>query len=372
MNYNWNDINGQSSVKNILEKILNSLRVPHAFLFHGLNGVGKDFVAVQFARALNEKFLSSEDFSHIGKFISGFKEPYVKYIFPLPRGKNETDNSGPIEKLNKDEIQLLHDELDKKASNPYYKISLPKANFIKISSIREINKFISLNYDDVKYRVILISDAHRMNEEAQNALLKNLEEPPEGIIFILTTAYPGLLRETIRSRCWLLNFQPLFDPELCKVLAKYFKIDLVLAESVAPFAGGSVSNALKLIENDFEQLKNKTIFILRYSFGRKFHSALNEFSGYVSDNNNESIKLLIQMIIIWLNDLQKFRNNINRIYFKEHLETFEKFNKKFPLVELNDIVIKIDRLSSLIQNNVNLNLIILNIIFELSSLTGKI
>ncbi len=372
MNYNWQDIFGQSSVKKILEKIIDSSRIPHAFLFNGLSGVGKDFVAIRFAQALNEKFSSPVNSSTINNLISGFKEPHVKYIFPLPRGKNENENTGPIEKLSNDEIQLLQDEISKKAANPYYKIVMPHANFIKISSIRDIKKFLSLNYSDLKFRIVLISDAHLMNEEAQNALLKNLEEPPEGIIFILTTPYPNLLRETIRSRCWMINFQPLSNSALTGVLTKYFNIEEKLAESVAPFSGGSVDTALKLFNEDFEQLKDKTIFILRYSFGRKFHSALNEFSDYLSGNNSEIIKLLIQMIVIWLNDIQKYRFNSKEFYFKEHLETIEKFNKRFPAVEFNETVVKLDQLSSLISKNVNINLIVLNIIFELAALTGKI
>ena len=72
-------------------------------------------------------------------------------------------------------------------------------------------------------------------------------------------------------------------------LKQEFNIDKLNAESVAPFAGGSVSSALSLIENDFEHLKEKTIFILRYSFGRKYNSALNEFASFINESDSESI-----------------------------------------------------------------------------------
>ena len=136
---------------------------------------------------------------------------------PLPRGKSETDQNDPYEKLSDDEIELINSEFQKKSKNLFYKIQIPRANFIKISSIRDIKKFLSLNYDDVKYRVILVSQAHLMNEESQNALLKNLEEPPDGVIFILCTPYPEKLRETIRSRCWKINFQPLENETIAKI-----------------------------------------------------------------------------------------------------------------------------------------------------------
>ena len=63
-----------------------------------------------------------------------------------------------------------------------------------------------------------------MNTEAQNALLKNLEEPPEGVIFILCTSSPEKLRETIRSRCWRINFQPLDDNQLYEILVEKFAL----------------------------------------------------------------------------------------------------------------------------------------------------
>jgi DNA polymerase III subunit delta' len=364
----FNDIYGQKNVKNILTNILGSCKIPHAFLFKGIEGCGKDFMALKLAEALNRKH-SIPSGKNISQIISNYNEPYVKYIFPLPRGKNETDETGPIEKLSKDDIEVLQEEIQKKIINPYHKISLPKANNIKISSIRDIKKFISLNYDEIPYRVILISDAHLMNEEAQNALLKNLEEPPDGVIFILTTPYPDYLRETIRSRCWAVNFQPLSDDEISNILVKYYNVEEDLANELAPFSEGSVTNALNILEYDFRELKDKTIFILRYSLGKKYNSALNEFLPMISDANSEIIKIIVRMMIIWLNDLQKHRCDQSAAFYDSHKETLEKFNSKFPHAQLNEIVYKLEKLSAAIRSNINLSLIILNIIYELSFLT---
>lgn len=370
MNNYFEGITGQKSVKNILNKLINNSKIPHALLFQGIDGSGKELISIRFAQAVNKKFSSVDDNNPAIKKISHFAEPYIKYIFPLPRGKNETDTSSAMEKLSQPEIQIIQEELNKKIINPYYKLRIPKAQNIKINSIREIKKFLSLDYSDIKFRIILISNAHLMNEAAQNALLKNLEEPPEGVIFILTTPFPALLRETIRSRCWIVNFEPLSYTEITDVLLKYFSIDKLSAESVAPFAGGSVSSALSLLENDFENLKEKTIFILRYSFGRKYNSALNEFAPYINEGDSESIKILIQMIIIWLNDVQKFRYDENNLFFKDYKETLEKFNNRFPDLELAGIVTQLDNLISIFKNNINLNTIILSLVFKLSALTS--
>jgi len=176
------------------------------------------------------------------------------------------------------------------------------------------------------------------------------------------------LRNTIISRCWRINFDPLTIDEIVFVLTKYFKVDKKIAEDVVPFAMGSVQSALNLIETDFRNLKEKTISILRYSFGRKFNSAFEELNSILSDQNSVSYQIIVGMILTWLNDIQKHRLNINRFYFKDHLETLEKFNSKFPDVQLNDISSRLDILSNLPRNNINPSLLAANLIFELTSL----
>jgi DNA polymerase III subunit delta' len=367
----FENIHGQQRVKNILSNFASNQKIPHALLFTGNDGVGKDFAAISFAQMVNSVVVKGNEKERIINLISNLNEPYLKYIIPLPRGKNETENDGPTDKLSKDEIELLRAELQKKSSNPYYKISLPKANAIKINSIREIKKTVALDYSDVAYRFILISSAHLMNEPAQNALLKNLEEPPQGIIFILITAYPERLRETIRSRCWNINFDPLSNDDIVNALTDNFDVERETAEMIAPFAGGSVSTALKLYEMDIESLSEKTISILRYSFGRKYHSAFEEFKSLLADQSAENIQLIIKMIITWLNDLQKYKLDVEHYFFEKYKETLEKFTSKFPDVDLKDVTFQIDRLSSYVRNNINVNVLTANIIFELSNLTAN-
>ncbi|MDH3268482.1 MAG: hypothetical protein OEM46_06465 [Ignavibacteria bacterium] len=359
-------IPGQERVKQTLNNFLQSNIIPHAFLFTGNVGAGKDNAAIQFAKTLAGKnnFAGTEKTI---RAIEQLQEPYLKIIFPLPRGKNETDSSSPTEKLSQDEIEFLREQIEIKSKNLFHKITIPKANSIKINSIRDIKKFVSMNYDEAGYRFILISDAHLMNEEAQNALLKNLEEPPENVIFVLTTSMVSKLRPTIISRCWRINFDPLSEEEIVFVLTEYFNVDKITAEEVAPFAMGSVQSALNLIENNFHNLKEKTISILRYSFGRKFNSAFEELNSILSDQNSVIYQIAIGMILTWLNDIQKHRLNINRFFFKDHLETFEKFNSKFPYVQLNDISSRLEFLSNLPRNNINPSLLSANLIFELAS-----
>jgi len=367
----FNEIIGNDKVKLILSNILLSGNIPHAFLFTGTDGVGKENAALCFTKVLNYSKKTSKISEKISVLIDNLSEPYLKYILPLPRGKSESEQHDPYEKLTEDEIDQINLEFKKKSYNHYYKIQIPRANFIKISSIRDIKKFLSFSYEDIKYRVILISQAHLMNEESQNALLKNLEEPPEGVIFILCTASPEKLRETIRSRCWKINFQPLEENNLSFILTEKFGIESSIAKEVVPFAGGSTQNAIALIESNFEDLLDKTIKILRYSFGKKYHSAFMEFEEMLSESDVMRIRLIITMIIIWLNDYQKYRLvEDGRFFYSNQIETLDKFKAKFPDVDVAEVTNNLDRISSSFQNNINLNIAVSNIVFQLAKLTS--
>ncbi len=369
MQYTWDDIFGQEKVKTILNKIIHSDRVPNSFLFAGIGGIGKEFTAIRFTQLLNIK--ADPNISpKLIKAIEHLNEPYLKYIMPLPRGKNELEQHGPLEKLSEEEITKIKEEFEKKSNNPYHQISIPKANNIKINSIRDIKKFLSIAFEDINFRTVLISNAHLMSEAAQNALLKSLEEPPRGIIFILCTPYPSLLRETIRSRCWQINFSPLSDADVKQILIKYYDTAEKDAESAARFSGGSITAALYLLENDPDFLLEKTIVILRNSFGRKINTAYSEFEFILKENNSQLLKLLIQLMLIWMNDVQKQRLGKENIQFNDYLETMQKFNSKFPDLQLKEIVKELETFINLIDSNVNINLVVINLIFELGNLTN--
>lgn len=359
-------IPGQQRVKTSLNNFLQSDSIPHAFLFTGIEGTGKINAIIQFAKAMvtDKKFKDSEQAL---RFIELLQEPYIKLIFPLPRGKNETDSSSPTEKLSQEELELIREQINFKAKNPFHKISIPKVNSIKINSIRDIKRFLSLQYNEISFRFVIISDAHLMNDEAQNALLKSLEEPPERVIFFLTTPFASRLRPTIISRCWKINFDPLSEDEIVFILKMHFNIDEASAVETAPFSAGSVQNALKLIKLDINNLREKTISILRYSFGRKFDSAFKELNSVLSENNTEIYEIIVSMILTWINDVQKHRLGINKYYFKNHTETLEKFNLKFSDVELSDLTSRLDKLSNLPRNNINPSLLTASLIFELSA-----
>ncbi len=366
MNEYFDNIHGQGKATKILTNFYESGKIPHALLFTGNEGVGKFFTSVQFAKLINSG--NNARLEQINKHISNLTEPYIKYIIPLPRGKGEDGDSGSTEKLTDDQINEIRSEISKKISNPYHRINLDRAFNIKISSIREIRKFLSLNFGEVEYRVVIIEEASQMNAEAQNALLKSLEEPPEGVIFILITSEPEGLLPTIKSRCWQIKFEPLSNSDVKSILATYFDITKERASHVALFSHGSVSAGLSLLENDFEKLLEKTIIILRYALAKKYFTALDEMNSIINESSLTSTKVFLQMILMWLSDAQKHKAGLEISYFKNYSDTIIKFNNKFSDADIVSVYSNIDNLIRLTDRKVNLNIISMNIIFEIASI----
>lgn len=364
------EIYGQDKALGTLRKIYESQKIPHALLFFGNEGVGKHFAAVEFAKLLNNNPSKNKNSDSLSR-ISKLNEPYVKYVFPLPRGKGETNENTATEKLPPETIEQISSEIEKKSKNPYYNFTIEKANNIKINSIRDIRKFVSYNFDDVNYRIILISNAHKMNTEAQNALLKNLEEPPPGIIFILMTPYKDQLLQTIVSRCWQINFSPLTPEVIEEILLKYFCVNEFEAKKVSAFANGSVTEAVGLLSRDFDELLNKTITILRYSLGKRYNTAINTLSEISSDKSPDAYKQILFLISNWFNDVNKNRYNKDEKYPAEYIDTLVKFNEKFENLDLTSVINKLNSLGKSTDKNVNLNLISLNIILELASIAKR-
>lgn len=367
MNNFTEEILGQKHALESLLKISQSGNIPHALLFSGPEGTGKHLTAIKFAQLLNSN-LSSKD---ISSQINKLQEPYVKYILPLPRGNGETNEHSATEKLSPDSLEQLTTQLKLKSENPYHKIEIEKANNIKINSIRDVKKFISFNFEDARYRFIIISDAHKMSKEAQNSLLKSLEEPPEGIIFILITPYKNRLLQTIESRCWHVIFNPLPENEIKNILTKYFNKSEFEAKKVSNFCNGSVTEAVELINKDFEFLLKETIKILRFSLGGRYNTAIVTMNNLTKDKSKDTYRYVLYLLANWFNDVNKNRYNLSQDYPESYLETLSKFNEKFDSLDLVPIITKLNEFGNSMDKNVNLNLISLNIILELALIAKR-
>ncbi len=353
----------QSKAINHLQRIISSSRVPHALMFTGPEGVGKHFTALQFIKEVNS--LIAEKEVKFKSKINELEEPYVKFVCALPRGPGESSDDLPTAKLSQTLLESVITALNQKKKNPFAKVNIEKAQNIKISSIRDIRKYLSLNYESELKRAIILHEAHKMSIDSQNAILKSLEEPPENTVFILHTSEPLKLLPTIRSRCQEINFNPLSPEDVIKLLVEYYNYDPELIASVANFADGSVTKAVHFLENDFEGFIEKCINILRYSLGRRFNTALNYFDDILKDQGPAGFYFCIEVIQKCFIDVLRNREGLSITYFSGHTDTIEKFNTRYKNRPVFGIIDKLNFITSIRDSNINLNVCVSNVILEI-------
>jgi DNA polymerase-3 subunit delta' len=224
-------IAGHKRLIDLLARAIARGTLPPTLLFVGPVGVGKWRTAVAVAQALNcLKPVTSE---------SGGAAPY--------------DACGTCRSCERIErglhVDVVAVEPDEKAS-------------IKIDIVRDVLSRTNYRPFEGRRRVVLIREADTLEPQAQNALLKSLEEPPPATVFILTTAVPGALLPTVRSRSMTLRFGRLTTEEVCDVLVRDHGQTRDAALAVSALADGSVGQALSLESADVAVLRETALLLL--------------------------------------------------------------------------------------------------------------
>ncbi len=194
---------GNSKIVSELKKIIKNKSFRHAYMFSGVDGIGKFLIAKEFAKSI--LCLDSSD-------------TYCS--------KCEACNCFE--------------------ASPDFVLIEPEDGLIKVDSIRTLAENIMLKPTISSKRVFIIRDAECMNESAQNALLKILEEPPLYATIILITSNKEKILRTIKSRCTILEFNRLTDDEIKKIFPNEDISDEMLS-----FSNGSAGKYLKLKRSDY-------------------------------------------------------------------------------------------------------------------------
>ncbi|MBL0333015.1 MAG: DNA polymerase III subunit delta' [Chlorobi bacterium] len=365
----WENVIGQNKSKAIIRFALLSGRIPHAWLFSGTEGIGKDAMAIETAKIL----LCNNQLDNIiscgecrsCKLVSKLQHPNLKFIFALPPGKNEDGrNDGPFLKLNDSEISLIQEQIVLKAKDNYHKISIPKAHQIKISSIREVKKDISFSSSEPGKRIIIISDADKMGDESANAFLKTLEEPSKDTLIILTTSNKDRLLPTIVSRCQEVRFNLLSDEEINNVLIEKYKTNSTEALLYSKLSGGSLTKALELKNGEnISTLRNDVVSFLRASL-RKSPLALYTEIDRVSNGSDKSrIEKFLILLLIWMRDIYSIKNlnNETKLVNQDQIPEINSFNSNFPKSNIKEIINNIDKSITAIKFNVQPTLVLTNL-----------
>jgi DNA polymerase III delta prime subunit len=179
--------------------------------------------------------------------VKALAHPDLHWIFPAESGLTVAD------------YRAL---LDAKAKEPLARLRQPGSAVIPIGdpddpapvSVRRLRRFVHARPFEARYRVGIVSDAHRMNRQSANALLKTLEEPPGHAILILCTHQPHLLPPTIRSRCARVNVPAFAEEELASCLRDRADVPAPEAARIAAVTGGNARRAFDLVDETAREL----------------------------------------------------------------------------------------------------------------------
>ncbi len=355
----WERVIGQDRVKNILSSALRSDRLPHAYLFAGNEGVGKDAMALELARVLHcEKRSEVEACSSQGSAspcgsclkMHSLQHPDVKFITALPVGKGEKSDDRPLEKLTASEIECIHEQYKAKAANPYHRIAIPKANIIKINSIREVRREAAMSTLYHGKKVFILSNADEMGEEASNTLLKTLEEPPGDTLLVLTSSRPEALLRTIVSRCQPVRFDPLREEEISQALMHREKIEKSKADLVARLADGSYVRALELLQADLAEQRNDVVAFVRTALASNTVNLSQHIERLSAEKDREFIVRYLTLMLMWFRDAFVLRNGGGIINLDQR-DDLMKFAAKFPDADLENVMAAIEHCISLVYKN---------------------
>jgi len=370
----WNNIIGQERVKRILRTMYGSGRIPHSFIFHGTEGVGKDAAAIEFAKLVNCDEPDVEKGS-CGKCrncrqINSLTSVNFRFITALPSGKTEGgSDTGDSEDGEKEDGVLISSELKKKSSDPYYRISIPKAKTIKIESIRQIKNDIYYTVQKGKKKVFIISNAEQMSTEASNSFLKILEEPPGDSLLILTTSKPNSLLPTITGRCQKIKFESLTNEELDNfIINNYKETGSEERTLLVNLSNGSLTTLKSIIENNFMALRDKVIDHLRSLIAGNYLGLSRIISEITSDKDRGLVRQYLNLMILWFRDLAvKKSGNEELLINRDKTENVNNFLTKFECNEY-DIINMLESFIGDIDKNVNLELMLYTLSYDMKPL----
>jgi len=219
-------------VNTCLNNIIKNKSFANGYIFYGPEGVGKKQTALRF---IKEIFKQSSPSENLEERITNNNHPDFLIIEPISPLATKSSGSSDLEKTIKSGSEIL-----------------------KISQIRNIKNFLGQKSINSEKKIVLIIDAHLLNEAASNCLLKTLEEPSNGI-FILLTSKLNLLLDTIISRCQIVRFRSFSSKQIKSILKDYLdtsKVNIgtnLKSEDLINSANGSPNQLLKILEilNDF-------------------------------------------------------------------------------------------------------------------------
>ena len=314
----FTDIVGQEQLKEHLQNAIATNKVSHAYIINGERNAGKEFIARVFAMTLHCEKGETEPCGecHSCKQALGNNQPDIIYI------------------------------------------SHEKPNTIGVEDIRvQINGDIAIKPYSSPRKIYIINEGEKMTPQAQNALLKTLEEPPEyAVILILTTNVEAML-PTVLSRCVVLNMKPVSDRLVKKYLMEQLAVPDYKANISVAFARGNIGKAKMLASSEeFEKVKDEAITLVKNINDMEISEivkAIKKISEYKFDVND-----YLDILMAWYRDVLLFKatKDVNSLVFKEDIQQIMRMSDRSTYEGIEQIVNALQSAKKRLEANVNFDL----------------
>lgn len=325
---NFSDIIGHEDIIKHFKSSMELGKVSHAYILNGEKGSGKRTLATVVAKMLQCEAGQSD-----------------------PCGKCKSCIQ--VDSGNQPDIIWVHHE---------------KPNVISVDEIRtQIVNDIELKPYSSKYKIYIVPDSQMMNPQAQNALLKTLEEPPEYAMIMLLTNNMDTFLPTILSRCIVLHFKPVEPLFMMEYLTNQIGVDQAKARFCTDFAQGNLGKAVRLaMSPDYNEIKEDSIRLLRRIQDMEMEEiieAVKNLGKYKLD-----ITDYIDIMTMWFRDILmvKISNSPNKIIFKDEFSVMKRQSSRISYEGIENVLEAMDKLKVRLEANVNFD-----IAMELMLLTVK-
>ena len=313
----FKDVAGQKSIFDHLQNAVTTGKVSHAYILQGERSAGKEFIAKTFATALLcEK---------------GGAEPCGE-CHSCKQAENDN---------NPDIIRIIHE----------------KPNTIGVEDIRKLTGDIAVKPYAGKYKVYIVNEAEKMTVQAQNALLKTLEEPPEYAVILLLATNTDALLPTVLSRCVLLTMKSVSDEEVKKYLMTELMVPEYKADVCVAFARGNLGKAKGLASSEeFENIKSDAVTLLKYIYDMEIGeivTAIKKIGEYKFEIND-----YLDILSVWYRDVLLFKatNDVNHLIFRDEIQYIKKTADRSAYEGIEEILEALEKAKDRLKANVNFDL----------------
>lgn len=314
----FEDIIGQEQIKEHLQNALSTGKVSHAYIINGEKFAGKEFIAKVFAMAL----------------------------------QCQAGEVNPCQECHACKQALSDNQPD------IIKVTHEKPNAISVDDIRaQINNDVAIKPYSSPYKIYIMNEAEKMTVQAQNAILKTLEEPPEYAVILLLTTNVNSLLPTILSRCVVLNMKPVSDSLVRKYLMEEMQIPDYKAEVCVAFARGNIGKARMLASSeDFENVKGEAVSLLKYIQDMELHeiiAAIKKINDYKLEIND-----YLDIMAIWYRDVLLFKatKDVNHLVFREEIQTLRNIAGRSSYEGIESVIEALQKAKNRLDANVNFEL----------------